>query len=82
MTSCSREQHEYAAPGWRGGLCTKVGVSAHPERIRRQRRNEARGGGLVYPLLNPCHNVVGKTSLVMIAVQGAPVKVSFSCGSW
>ena len=37
---------------------------------------------LVYPFLNPCHDVVGKTSLVMVAVQGAPVKVSFSCGSW
>ena len=32
---------------------------------------------LVYPFLNPCHNVVGKTSLVMVAVQGAPRKGFF-----
>ena len=29
-------------------------------------------GGVVYPLLNPCHDVVGKTGLVVVAVQGAP----------
>jgi len=28
-------------------------------------------GGLVYPLLNPCHNVMGKTGLVVVTVQGA-----------
>ena len=26
----------------------------------------------MYPLLNPCHDVMGKTGLVVVAVQGAP----------
>ena len=29
-------------------------------------------GRVVYPLLNPCHDIVGKTGLVVVAVQGAP----------
>jgi len=32
---------------------------------------------VVYPLLNPCHDIVGKTGLVMVAVQGAPSRDSF-----
>ena len=40
-------------------------------------------GGVVYPLLNPCHDVMGKTGLVMVMVQGAPATLPWygSCTS-
>ena len=41
--------------------------------------NSVTVGGVVYPLLNPCHNVVGKTGLVVVTVQGAPPMLVNGC---
>ena len=37
---------------------------------------------MVYPLLNPCHDIVGKTGLVVVAVQGAPALCRSLLSSW